>query len=186
VKIDGNVITVEYSFRGDGSFKGATQTTIHADGAIDLSYQLHSFKGKLASIFSLPKIGTQMVLPDAMDRMTWYGRGPYENYNDRKRGSFIGQYSKAAEELYVPYPVPQEHGNKTDVRWVQVTNSNGAGLRMVAAQPMETSLRIYNDMDLTEAWHTFELDKTGKHYWNLDLANCGLGNGSTGAAGDPG
>jgi hypothetical protein len=47
---------------------------------------------------------------------------------------------------------------------------------------METSLRIYEDMDLTEAWHTYELEKTGKHYWNLDLANCGLGNGSTGAA----
>jgi beta-galactosidase len=177
-----NVMTVEHSFKGDGAFKATTQTTVHADGSIDFSYQLHSFEGKLGSIFSFPKIGTQVVLPDSMDQMSWYGRGPYENYNDRHRGSFIGQYSKSAQELYVSYPVPQEHGNMTDIRWTEATNTKGRGLRMVAAQPMETSLRIYEDMDLTEAWHTYELEKTGKHYWNLDLANCGLGNGSTGAA----
>ncbi|MGB0369975.1 MAG: glycoside hydrolase family 2 TIM barrel-domain containing protein [Opitutales bacterium] len=182
VKVAGNVITVEHTFKGQGSFKGTTTTTVYADGSIEFDYALHSFEGRLASIFGFPKIGTQVVLPDDMDRMTWYGRGPFENYNDRRRGSFIGEYSKTAEELYVAYPVPQEHGNMTDIRWTQATQGAGAGLRMVAGQAMETSLRIYDDMDLTEAWHTFELEKTGHHYWNLDLANTGLGNGSTGAA----
>jgi beta-galactosidase len=182
VKLEQNVITVDHTFGGDGSFKGTTRTTVYADGSIDFAYRLHSFTGKLASIFSLPKVGTQVLLPDKMDRMSWYGRGPYENYIDRQRGSFIGRYDKTAQELYVPYPVPQEHGNMTDVRWASVTDASKAGLKMIAGQSMETSLRMYEDMNLTTAWHTHELKKTGKHYWNIDLIQCGLGNGSTGSA----
>lgn len=79
----------------------------------------------------LPEIvrfGMNMVMPKRFDRMTWLGRGPHESYWDRKTGAFVGLYSGTVAEQYWPYLRPQENGNKTDVRWVAITDVAGNGL----------------------------------------------------------
>ena len=67
----------------------------------------------------LPKFGIKMNLPDEMEAMEWYGRGPHESYEDRKTSARIGVYSSSVTQQFHPYVRPQETGNKTDVRWLK-------------------------------------------------------------------
>jgi beta-galactosidase len=76
----------------------------------------------------LPRFGMRLRLPDAFERVEWFGRGPHENYWDRWTSAFIGRYRSTAREQFVPYVSPQENGYKTDVRWVALTDEQGRGL----------------------------------------------------------
>ena len=76
----------------------------------------------------IPEIGNLLVLPKEFHNVTWYGRGPEENYIDRKTGYNVGLYQSTVEDFFVDYIKPQETGNRTDVRWVSMTNDDGIGL----------------------------------------------------------
>ena len=111
-------IEVEYSYTVSGS--GDIQVDVHFIPAADLPF--------------LPRLGLQMALPAEFDQMTWYGRGPHEAYVDRQEGAKVGVYSGSVDEQFVPYIVPEENGNKTEVRWVSLTGADGVGL-LAAALP---------------------------------------------------
>jgi len=128
----------------------------------------------------LPRIGLTMTLPAGFEGFTWYGRGPHENYVDRKVGAPVGLYSGTVDEQYVPYIMPQENGNKTDVRWAAVANERGAGLLVVNDQPMEVSVSHYSAHDLFKATHTCDLVRREETILNVDLCQCGLGGASCG------
>ena len=81
----------------------------------------------------LPRFGLQMTVPGACNTFTWYGLGPQETYVDRKHGAQMGVYSGTVDEQYTPYIFPQENGNKSDVRWVALTDRSGSGLLVVGA-----------------------------------------------------
>ncbi|MFH1006033.1 MAG: glycoside hydrolase family 2 TIM barrel-domain containing protein [Candidatus Latescibacterota bacterium] len=128
----------------------------------------------------LPRVGVRMTLPGAYDQFTWYGRGPHESYSDRKMSAMIGVYGGSVEDQYVPYVVPQEYGNKTDVRWAALTNADGTGLLVVGMPHLNVSAHPFTARDLTEARHTHELKRRDIITLNLDYAQSGLGNGSCG------
>ena len=121
-----------------------------------------------------------MILPDEYDRFSWYGRGPHETYADRKLGARIGVYGGSVEDQYVPYIVPQENGNKTDVRWASLTDENNTGLLIVGLPLLNVSAHHFTAEDLTEARHTYELKRRDAITLNLDYTQSGLGNGSCG------
>ena len=127
-----------------------------------------------------------MRLPAAYDRFAWYGRGPHESYADRKHSADVGVYGGTVDEQYVPYVMPQENGNKTDVRWAALTNAAGHGLLVAGvlgddeAPWLNVSAHHYSIEDLTEAKHTYELKWQDEVTLNLDYAQGGLGNGSCG------
>jgi beta-galactosidase/beta-glucuronidase len=133
-----------------------------------------------ASPPSLPRVGVQMTVPGAFNRITWYGRGPHETYPDRKLGARVGVYRGTVDEQYVPYIMPQENGNKTDVRWASLTNETGVGLLIVGTSGLNVSAHHFTPQDLTEAQHTHELRRRDDITLHLDYAQCGLGNGSCG------
>lgn len=128
----------------------------------------------------LPRIGLQMDIPMEYETMTWFGRGPQENYWDRKAGYPVDLYQGSVEDQYVPYIVPQENGNKTDVRWVSLTNSENVGLLVVGQDLVETSAHFYTTEDLTKAQHTYELKQRDYITFNVDHRQLGLGGGSCG------
>ncbi|MCX7682708.1 MAG: DUF4981 domain-containing protein [Anaerolineae bacterium] len=128
----------------------------------------------------LPRLGLQMQLPSGYEQFTWYGRGPHENYVDRNEGARVGLYSGTVDEQYVPYIVPEENGNKTEVRWVALTNATGVGLLAVGMPVMEVSAHHYTTEDLTQARHTYELVRREEITLNLDYAQSGLGSASCG------
>jgi beta-galactosidase/beta-glucuronidase len=134
----------------------------------------------LGSLPALPRLGLQMRLRGSFDRFAWYGRGPHENYVDRKESAAVGVYSGTVQDQYVPYVLPQENGNKSDVRWAAVTDVRQTGLLAVGMPLLNVSALHYTPEDLTEAKHTFELKRRDETILHLDHAQCGLGSNSCG------
>src|SRR5262249_28699009 len=77
---------------------------------------------------TLPRIGLELRLPQQFEHATWYGRGPGESYVDSKYANRVGLYTQTVDELFTNYTFPQENGNRSEVRWVAVTNASGVGL----------------------------------------------------------
>ncbi len=128
----------------------------------------------------LPRMGVMLSMPYGFDNFTWLGRGPEESYVDRKAGVAVGLYQGSVDEQYVPYIMPQENGNKTDVRWAALLNSAGIGLLAAGGQLMETGVSHFTANDLYRAMHTNELIRRPETYWTLDVKQCGLGGNSCG------
>jgi beta-galactosidase/beta-glucuronidase len=129
---------------------------------------------------SLPRIGIQMTLPGSFNTMTWYGKGPFETYSDRKSGARVSIYSGSVDDQYEPYITPQENGNKTDVRWVSLTDTQGDGLLAVGSSFLNVSAHHFTAQDFTKATHTNQLVRREDITLNLDLAQSGLGGASCG------
>jgi hypothetical protein len=123
----------------------------------------------------LPRIGINLRLPADYNTFSWYGRGPHESYWDRKTGAAIGFYSGSVEDQYIPYVMPQENGNKTDVRWACLTNKNNVGLLISGMPSLNVSVHNYTIENLTQARHTHEIEKSEFITWNLDYQQMGLG-----------
>jgi hypothetical protein len=121
-----------------------------------------------------------MQLPGGFEQFTWLGRGPHENYSDRNTGTAIGLYHSTVDEQYEPYVMPQENGNKTEVRWLTLVNAEGVGLLAAGAEPLEASVSHYSAADLYAALHTPELVRRDEVTLNLDHRQCGLGGASCG------
>ena len=128
----------------------------------------------------LPRLGVTMLLPGSFEQLSWYGRGPHENYRDRSTGAALGLYNSTVTEQYVPYIMPQENGNKSDVRWLTLNNENGLGLYIAGKQPLEFSAAHYTAADLYAAHHTYELQPRPEVILNLDYQQMGLGGASCG------
>jgi beta-galactosidase len=133
----------------------------------------------------LPRLGVSLRLSSSFDRLTWLGRGPHESYWDRKVGAAIGRFETTVAQEYVPYIVPQEHGNHTDVRWLALCNEDARGL-CVEALPgadgawLEFSASHLSTEDLTAARHTNELEPRDEVILNLDRFQRGLGTAACG------
>ena len=127
----------------------------------------------------LPRLGVTLTLPDDFEALAWFGRGPLENYVDRRRAAAVGLWSGTVGGQYVPYVVPQEHGNKTGVRWMQLTGE-AATVRFVPGEPCEASATRFTPQDLFDANHTTDLTPRAEVIVNLDVRQRGLGTGSCG------
>jgi hypothetical protein len=128
----------------------------------------------------LARVGVKMTLPAEDEIFTWYGRGPQESYVDRKEGVAVDVYRSTVDAEYVPYIKPTEFGNKTDVRWVAMTDKDGRGLLAVGMPLLEVSAHHFTVEDLAEADHTFELKRRPEIVLNLDFAQCGIGSAACG------
>jgi beta-galactosidase len=127
----------------------------------------------------LPRLGVTMTLPDDFEALEWFGRGPLENYIDRDRAAAVGRWSGTVTEQYVPYVLPQEHGNKTDLRWIELAGDNAA-VRFTPADPCEGSSTRFTPADLFAATHAANLTPRAEVIVNLDVRQRGLGTGSCG------
>ncbi|OFX61747.1 MAG: hypothetical protein A2066_19120 [Bacteroidetes bacterium GWB2_41_8] len=123
----------------------------------------------------LPRVGIQMVLNQSFDQVKWVGRGPFETYPDRKTGAKIGMYSGSVAEQYVPYLIPQENGNKTDVRWTELHNKQGVGVKISSSEPFNFSALNVQSDNLSRAWYPFQLKPFDGVTLNLDYALSGVG-----------
>jgi len=128
----------------------------------------------------IPRMGMTMTLPTDFEIISWYGRGPHENYWDRKTGAPVGVYSGKVMDQYHPYIRPQENGNKTDVRWVALTNDRGLGLLAVGRPLLSVSANhfLMEDFDHgpeKQQRHTYHLRKRNLVTLNLDYKQMGVG-----------
>ena len=163
--------------RGAARFDTEYVYTVHGNG--DITIDTHVIPGGDQPPF-LPRIGLTMVVPQAYDTFHWYGRGPHESYADRKQSAPVGMYHGRVDEQYFPYILPQESGNKTDVRWAALTDGDGNGLLVKGDTLLNVSARHCTDQELTEALHMHEIPHRDEVILNVDYAQGGLGNGSCG------
>ncbi len=123
----------------------------------------------------LPRIGLEMTLPRLYDHFTWYGRGPHENYVDRKHGAALGLYQSTVADQYTPYVFPSECGGKEDVRWLALTNTEGAGLLVTALDNLHVDALHFSIRDLEQARHTYDLTARDEVILHLDGWHMGVG-----------
>lgn len=148
-----------------------------ADGSILVKNKFNAVKGKYKTMM---RIGNDLQLNKAYGNIEWYGRGPGENYWDRKTASLIGTYKQTVDEQYFPYARPQESGNKTEVRWVSFTNKQGKGLRFeVADSLLSFGALPYAVEDLDpeaekKQYHSGELVKRNQIYVHMDMKQLGV------------
>jgi beta-galactosidase len=114
-------------------------------------------------------------LPKQFGNIEWYGRGPFENYPDRKTGAKVGHYFSDADEMYVPYIFPQEYGNRSDVRWLKVQNAEGKGLMISGDELLNFSLHKFTTDNLDRAVYTYQLQESTNTVLNVDYEVTGVG-----------
>lgn len=140
------VVTFEYDIPGDKGEKiaGYVSTyTIYGSGDVVIKNQ---FSKVSENVPEIPRMGMQMQLPEEFMNLKWYGRGPHENYIDRKTSAFVGLYESSVDDQYVPYIRPQENGYKTDTRWLALTDDNGNGI-LVTGMPLISFAALKNIHD---------------------------------------
>lgn len=133
----------------------------------------------------LPKIGFRLEMPAAMEQLTWFGRGPWDSYRDRKEACLPNIYHSTVKEQQEDYIMPQEHGTKQEVRWISLTNAQGKGLLFVAPDQMAASAVHFRPEDNytdrnNRSKHTYQFKNCQTSVVSLDAATRGLGNASCG------
>ncbi len=170
------VITIDWNVQ---FFSGVSSVfVVSADGSIEIT---HTGTPKM---FNLLRFGTKMGLLREFDRVKWYGRGPQETYFDRKTGGKITIHEKTVADLEHHYMRPQENGNRTDVRWVEIRNKDNLGLRFEAMgdTPICFSAWHYTQDQLQLAKHIHELPHYDITTFNVDLNQLGIGGDMPGDA----
>lgn len=123
----------------------------------------------------IPRIGLELILPAGFDTLTWYGRGPHENYADRLRSALIGRYTSSVDAQFTPYVYTSESGGKEGVRWLTLTNTQGDGLLVTGLVPLHIDALHYSIADLTQSHHTYQLTRLPETILHLDAAHMGVG-----------
>lgn len=150
--------TMTYDFYGNGDLRVTS-----------------ALKPGSAKISDLPRIGTQLGLNASFDQVSWYGRGPFENYEDRKRAADVGVYRSTVKDMIYEYVRPQENGNRTDVRWLTLTDPTGNGLMVVGDPVLSVSAWPFTQTALDTAYHMHTLEFSQDITLNLDYKQSGVG-----------
>ncbi len=150
---------------------------IQGDGSVKTTMEL---KPGYPNLPEIPRIGMTTILIPDFDKVIWYGRGPQENYQDRKYGARVGIYSMSVDGLYFPYIRPQENGNRTDVRWVVLFSRDGYGLMAVGLPLINFSAFHFLNQDfdggpVKDNRHACELQRRPLTTFNIDYGQMGVG-----------
>jgi beta-galactosidase len=161
----------------NGDVKHSQTFDVYGDGSIKVENHFAAIKGKYPLLL---RAGNDITINKNLNNINWYGRGPGENYWDRKTNSFIGNYMQTVDEQYYPYARPQESGNHTEVRWVTFSNAKGRKIQFAFTDSLLSfSALPYNLDDLDpelnkKQYHSGELNKRNETYLHIDLNQTGL------------
>ncbi|MCD6347404.1 MAG: DUF4981 domain-containing protein, partial [Bacteroidales bacterium] len=184
-KLHDNLAVVEVKYFLPGVTTWFTSVyEINGNGEISISSELQASDYKA----DIPRIGMRMQIPGDYEQLKYYGRGPWENYVDRRASAFIDMYESTVSDQYVPYVRPQENGYKTDVRWATLTNKNGTGIRISSGNIRQgigfSALHMENEQfDSTDGLdypgnkrkHTIDIREENLVQLNIDYQQRGLG-----------
>ena len=185
-KIEGNVIrfTVDVTGSKSAGFTHESEWSFAADGTVAVKNTVTPH-GTMPP--ALPRLGLSLKLDKDLEDMRYYGRGPRENYIDRKTASFFGVYDSTVSEQFEAYVRPQDNGYKCDVRWAAFAGADGKGVKFSASEPLFVQALHYGAEDLEFARHRngqqrFRADpvKRDEVCLNLDIRQLGLGGASCG------
>lgn len=165
---------------GNGFFDRCAYT-IFPDGSVCVDHIVRR-ANDLDNRVWLPRVGVAMQLKPELDRMTFFGRGPDDNWPDRKESALVGRYSKPVIDEFVPYPKCQDQGNHEDVRWLALQRADESGLLVVAPTALSMSALPWTQEELAMAHHPHLLPPVHTTELRIAARVCGLGNASCGSA----
>lgn len=160
------------NYQGVSAFEQNNTWIFSADGTVRLEQEIIPH-GPMPDM--LQKTGLQLELPKNFNEVVWFGRGPFENYPDRKTGAKVGLYRSNADEMYVPYIFPQDYGNRCDVRWLKVGDGKGKGLWIKGGEMLNFSLHKFTTDNLERAVYTYQLHEAPNIILNVDYEVTGVG-----------
>ncbi len=167
----GFVVNSTYSIINDSATVNVSYY-VFGNGIVEVSYSLKCKPG----LPNIPRVGMKMGIDRSFDQIEWYGRGPFENYIDKNYGADVGLYSLPIMEFMENYVVPQENGNRTDVRWMYLGNPKTKdGLLIVTDSLLSMSAWPYTEENIQSARHTNKLKDAGYINLNIDLVQMGVG-----------
>ena len=151
--------------------------TIDANGKVLVNTNISEINTELPV---LPRFGNNFVVKNEFNNVEWFGRGPFENYQDRKTVALVGLYNSSVKDLYFAYIRPQENGYKTDTRWVTFTNGSGTGIKVTATDLISFSAHHqYNEDfdagDEKQQRHTTDIKQRDLVNVNIDFGQMGVG-----------
>ncbi len=155
---------------------------INSDGEVLVDYALNPYGRELPEI---PRVGMALILEGEYDTMDWFGRGPFENYVDRKSAALVGSYSSKVWDMYEPYPRAQETGNVCDVRTFALKNAEGKGIEIVGVEPLSMSAWMFEQKDIDyrpssiDPLHGGSIAPKDLVWVNIDKAQMGVGGDNT-------
>lgn len=170
-------VTSTYNLPDVKDAKVVIAYTISSDGTLNVNTKLTNVDSSLPI---LPRFGTNFIFDNSYNNVTWFGRGPHENYQDRNTSSLVGLYESSVSDLYYPYIRPQENGYKTDTRWIKLTNSAGKGVKISSSNHFSFSTHHqYNSDfdagDTKQQRHTIDIIKRDFININIDMEQMGVG-----------
>lgn len=178
VVVEGDTIVVRHDM-GVGSVKVETRWTMAADGTVGVKVHFDPLRDTLPDPL---RLGLAFETLPVLDAVRWYGRGPQETYADRKTGAMIARWGGKLADQFHDYARPQESGNKTDVRWIELSGA-GTGLRVTGAQPLSVNALAFPYADLAlkppGQAHSSDIRPHGNGTLLVDMAQAGVG-GDTG------
>lgn len=157
-----------------------TDYIVYGNGMIKVENTFNPYYYNGESNMSIPRIGQCVNIDSGLEMVTWYGRGPWENYSDRKTSSLVGIYKKSTKDLPYNYIRPQENGYRTDVRWLMLENKNGAFLKIIG-DPMFcfnvqfSSKDDFFDKNGNRIRSYVDMKKTDDYFLNIDYGQKGVG-----------
>ncbi|HQV60567.1 MAG TPA: glycoside hydrolase family 2 TIM barrel-domain containing protein [Chitinophagaceae bacterium] len=161
----------------NGDAKHRQVFTIYSNGTVKVDNYFNALRGKHLLLL---RAGNDVTIHGSFKNIQWYGRGPGENYWDRKTHTFLGQYKQTLDEQYYPYARPQESGNHTEVRWVTFSNARGRKIHFAFADSLLSFSALpyrLDDLDPEinkKQYHSGELTKRDLAYLHIDLQQTGL------------
>lgn len=178
--LDGNAVVAQFNMPDQQASLTMTYR-LTSQGEVVVEQKMSTTPG--AQVPEMFRYGMQLQMPATFDRVTYYGRGPIECYRDRESSQHIGIYNGLVKDQYHDYVRPQESGNHTDIRWFQVTDANGKGLRVYSDNAMEASALPYTTDQLDDgpvkehAWghHSGDLVPSGTTQLHIQQSQMGLG-----------
>ena len=176
VREDGDNVIVTLCWKAPMTSGLQTELTVYPDGAVHLQ-----LSGKCKRL-QLLRFGLRVGVRAGLRHALWYGRGPEECYSDRKTGQKVAIHRLDAEQMPHLYVRPQENGNRTDVRFLALSDDAGHGVCIRADENMDFSLLPYSQEKLDEAEHIHELTPDEYLSLHLDAAQCGVGGDLPGVA----
>ena len=169
---EANVLNITVKKAVEGRFDLAMTYTVYPDGLVKVSYDVEIAEKALDPL----RIGLQGQVLGELESVTYFGRGPQENYSDRNDGIFLGTWTASVGGMMTDYVYPQENGNRTDVRWLAMVDLEGNGILFLGAEPMNVSAWNTTQEDLQKATHINEKSRLrGAYVVNIDHCQTGVG-----------
>jgi len=169
-------VAARYSFPAKGMY-WEMRYALGTDGALLVTNTILNFNKDLPHI---PRIGNKLALTEGFNQVKWYGRGPFENYEDRKTAAFIGKYERSVGQMHYPYIRPQENGYRTDTQWIRLEKNEGQAILIEGVEPLCFSALHHTTTDVDggtvkQNRHSIDVPQRPETYLNIDYKQTGIG-----------